>query len=94
VIETEALSQYEIDSALEAVAVKWWAPSAINRCFLIGYRRRSKACQTLKLMRKGLRNALCKRLRADGVKPITPGRTNRKPTIRYVDKRLQGSLAH
>jgi IS5 family transposase len=31
-------------------------------------------------------NALRKRLRADGVKPIIPGRINRKRTIRYDEK--------
>lgn len=34
-------------------------------------------------------NALRKRLRADGVKPIIPGRINRKRTIRYDEKRYK-----
>jgi transposase len=34
-------------------------------------------------------NALRKRLRADGVKPIIPGRINRKRTIRYHEKRYK-----
>jgi IS5 family transposase len=34
-------------------------------------------------------NALRKRLRADGVKPIIPGRINRKRTIRYDANRYK-----
>jgi hypothetical protein len=34
-------------------------------------------------------NALRKKLRADGVKPMIPGRINRKRTIRYDAKRYK-----